>query len=71
MTRASLVTVTLAVKIGGRARWRKLPLSYGFAAAKGLSRRHLRGGTTLAPGVYRLTVTPGGGAARSLLLRVL
>ncbi len=71
-TRACVVSVTLSIGVGGsRARWRKLRYSFGFAAAKGLNRRRLRGDGTLAPGVYRLTFTPAAGSARSLVFRVL
>ena len=71
-TRASVVNVTLSIRAsGGRARWRKLGYSFAFAAKKGLNRRRLHGDRTLAPGVYRLTFTPIGGSARSLLFRVL
>ena len=71
-TRASAVNVNLSIRAGGsRARWRKLGYSFTFTASKGLTRRHLHGGGTLAPGVYRLTFTPAGGSARSLVFRVL
>ncbi|MGA7703501.1 MAG: S53 family peptidase, partial [Solirubrobacteraceae bacterium] len=72
MTRAGTIKVVLAMRVGGRRqRWRKGSYSFGFAAAGGLNRRHLRGGAALAPGVYRLTFTPTGGSARSLVFRVL
>lgn len=72
MSRASVVNVTLSIRASGRrARWRKLGYSFAFAAKKGLNRRRLHGGGTLAPGVYRLTFTPAGGSARSLVFRVL
>ncbi len=71
-TRASVVNITLSIRGGGsRARWRKLGYSFAFAAKKGLNRRRLHGGGTLEPGVYRLTFTPVGGSARSLVFRVL
>jgi Subtilase family len=71
-TRASVVNVTLSIRASGRrARWRKLGYSFAFAAKKGLNRRRLHGGGTLAPGLYRLTFTPVGGSARSLVFRVL
>jgi Subtilase family len=70
-SRASVVNVTLSIRVGGsRARWRKLGYSFGFAAAKGLNGRRLRGGRTLAPGLYRVAFTPAGGSARSLVFRV-
>ena len=71
-TRAGAVNVTLSIRVDGRrARWRKLGYSFAFAATKGLNRRRLHGGGTLAPGLYRLTFTPAGGSARSLVFRVL
>ncbi len=73
MTKAGLVRVRLSVERGRPARWRKPPFSfaYAFTAAKGVGHRHLRGSARLAPGVYRLTLTPTGGVARSLVFRVL
>jgi hypothetical protein len=72
ITRASFLTVTLAMRVGAsRTRWRKVPYSFGFAAAKGLNRRRLHGGRTLVPGVYRVTFTPAHGSARSLVFHVL
>jgi hypothetical protein len=71
-THATVVKVTLSIRASGRrARWRKLGYSFVFAAKRGVSRRRLHGGGTLAPGVYRLTFTPAGGSARSLVFRVL
>ena len=70
MNRAVAVTATLAIRVGGRTHWRKLPGSVGFHAVQGFSRHRLRGRAHLTPGLYRLTLTPTGGPARSLQFRV-
>lgn len=72
LNRATSVKLTLAVRVGaaGRARWRTLKSSLTFAATQGVNRRRLHGSGVLAPGTYRLTLTPVGGAARSLTIRV-
>jgi hypothetical protein len=64
------VTLALRVGAGAQAHWRKLPGSLAFLAAKGLNRRRLHAGGKLAPGLYRLTVTPSGGTPRSLAFRL-
>jgi hypothetical protein len=71
-SRATSVKVTLAIQIHstGSVRWRKLQSSLTFAASRGVNRHRLHGSRTLAPGVYRLTLTPAGGTARSLTIRV-
>jgi hypothetical protein len=72
LSRATSVKLGLAVQVGAadRPRWRMLDSSLTFAATKGENRRRLRGPGVLAPGTYRLTLTPVGGAARSLTIRV-
>jgi hypothetical protein len=72
LSRASSVKVTLAIQIRSATgtRWRTLHDSLTFAATRGVNRRRLHGSGRLAPGIYRLTLTPVGGAARSLMLRV-
>jgi hypothetical protein len=72
LSRSAKVRVTLSTRIrsAGRTRWRKLPTSLTFNAVKGLNRRRLHGAGDLAPGVYRLTLTPAGGTARSITFRV-
>jgi hypothetical protein len=72
LSRASSVEVTLAIQIHSATgtRWRTLHDSLTFAATRGVNRRRLHGSGALAPGIYRLTLTPVGGAARSLTLRV-
>jgi hypothetical protein len=72
LNRPTSVKLTLAIQIrsAGRARWRTLSSSLTFAATQGINRRRLHGRSVLAPGTYRLTLTPVGGAARSLTIRV-
>jgi hypothetical protein len=72
LSRATSVKVTLAIQVhsAGSAHWRTLHSSLTFAAIRGVNRRRLHGSGTLAPGIYRLTLTPAGGAARSLTIRV-
>jgi hypothetical protein len=71
-SRPTSVKVTLAVQIRSAAgtHWRKLHDSLTFAASRGVNRRRLHGSGTLAPGIYRLTLTASGGAARSLTFRI-
>jgi subtilase family serine protease len=78
LSRAASERVTLALQIhsgkvhaGNHTRWRTLASSLTFAAIKGLNRRHLHGSAGLTPGIYRLTLMPTGGAARSITIRVL
>jgi hypothetical protein len=72
LTRAARVRVALSVMAlsGGRTHWRTLPVSLAFNAAKGVNRRGLHGKGGLAPGFYKLTLTPTGGAARSIEMHV-
>ncbi len=72
LSRAATVRVTLAARVGSGAhrRWRALPVSLKFAATRGSNRRHLHGAGVLGPGIYRLTLTPAHGAARSISIRV-
>jgi hypothetical protein len=53
-----------------RTRWATLPGSITIAAGSGLDQGRLRAPGALSPGTYRLTLTPAGGAARSLAFRV-
>jgi hypothetical protein len=64
------VTLMAQVRSGHHTRWHTLPSTFTFAAIKGLNSRHLRGSAHLAPGLYRLTLTPAGGAARSISIRI-
>jgi hypothetical protein len=72
LTRAANVRVMLALRVGSgtHRRWRTLPVSLTFAALAGLHHHHLYGSARLAPGSYRLTLTPKGGAARSIAIRI-
>jgi hypothetical protein len=72
LSRAATVRVVLSVQIhaAGHMHWRTLPASLTFNAAKGVNHRHLHGSEDLVPGTYRLTLTPAGGTARSITIRV-
>jgi hypothetical protein len=72
LNRPTLVHVTLArqVRSSARAHWRTLSPTLSIAAIAGLNRRHLRGSAGLAPGLYRLTLTPAGGAPLSITFRL-
>jgi hypothetical protein len=72
LTGAATVHAVLAVQVrsDGRTRWRTLPDSLTFPAVKGINRRRLRGSGGLAPGHYRLTLTPVGGKSRSIAIQV-
>jgi hypothetical protein len=63
------VRVTLARRTGtgARARWRALRGSLSFDAPAGSNRRRLTGRGELPRGVYRLTISPQGGAPRSIV----
>ncbi|HMD52594.1 MAG TPA: S8 family serine peptidase [Solirubrobacteraceae bacterium] len=66
------VRVTLAIKVRrhGRTVWQTIPTTLTVQLGAGCHGLHLSGGKGLAPGVYRLTVTPSGGTARSLQFRI-
>ncbi len=64
------VTLSRRVRVRGRVRWQVVPSSITFNASAGVNRRHLAGRSSLAPGLYRLTLAPLGGIAGSLLFRV-
>ena len=68
ITAATRVRVTLArrIRMRGHMRWRQLSSSLTFSATPGRNSRHLKGRAILAPGLYRLTLTPAHGTARSL-----
>ncbi len=72
LSRAASMHVTLAIQIRSPAgtHWRTLHDSLTFAAIRGVNRRRLHGSGALAPGIYRLTLTPVGGMARTLTIRV-
>ncbi|MGA9876617.1 MAG: S8 family serine peptidase [Solirubrobacteraceae bacterium] len=73
LSRSVVVRVVLALEVrsGNRTHWRTLHSSLTFTAREGLNRRHLQGSTGLAPGTYRLTLTPAGGEAQSISFRAL
>jgi len=66
------VRVRLARRVlsRGRTRWQALRGSLTLFAASGMNRRHLAGHAVLPAGVYRLTLAPAAGAARSIVFRV-
>jgi Subtilase family len=69
---AARVRVTLArrVRVRGRMRWQTLRGSLTLTAASGRNRRRLAGRGILSRGVYRLTLAPAGGTARSIVFHV-
>ena len=66
------VRVTLAkqVRVHGRTHWQTLPYTFTIAAAKGHDSGRLNGRSALAPGRYRLTLTPARGLARTLTFTI-
>jgi Subtilase family len=64
------LTLSKQVRVGGHTRWRKLPDSLSFFAAKGRWTRRLTGRHQLAAGRYRLTLTVKGGGSRAILFTV-
>jgi hypothetical protein len=64
------VTVAKQVRVRGRTRWQTLPDTIAIAAAKGRDGGRLSGHGALAPGRYRLTLTPARGIARTLTFQV-
>ncbi len=72
LSSSARVKVTLAKQVlaGGRKRWQTLPDSVTIAAVKGRDGARLKAHGALAPGRYRLTLTPVGGHERSLVFRI-
>ena len=72
LSAAARVRVSLAKRVGTgrRARWQVLPYSLTVIAPAGHNGRRLRGHDGLAPGRYHLTLTPLGGAARSIVFQI-
>jgi Subtilase family len=64
------VILTQALVVHGHARWRTLPYALTLAGTEGRNGAHLGAHAHLAPGRYRLTLTPAGGSARTLTFRV-
>jgi len=54
----------------GRKHWQTLPYSLTIVAAKGRDSAHLNAHGKLAPGRYRLTLTPAHGTARTLTFQI-
>jgi hypothetical protein len=66
------VRVTLAkqVRVHGRTRWQTLPDTLTIAAAKGRDGGRLNAHGALAPGRYRLALTPARGVERTLTFQI-
>jgi hypothetical protein len=65
------VSLSVRVRAHGHKHWQTLAYyTFTIAAAKGRDSAHLRAHGTLAPGRYRLTLTPAGGRARTLTFQV-
>jgi hypothetical protein len=60
------VTLSRLLLVHGRPRWVSVAGALTLVRSGGRHRAHLRGSSTLAPGRYRLTLTPASGAARSI-----
>jgi hypothetical protein len=70
-TRARVrVTLAKLIRVRGHMRWQTLPYTLTITAAKGRDSAHLSAHTHLAPGRYRLTLTPLHGKARTLTFQV-
>jgi hypothetical protein len=69
---SALIHVAFAqrAQVDGHMRWRSLRHSLTTAAVGGRNRRSLHGGSVLSRGLYRLTLTPTLGAARSISFTV-
>ena len=69
---AARVHVTLAkrIRVRGHTRWHQLGRTLTIAAKKGRNGGRLSGSGTLAPGIYRLTLTPLDGTARSMVFKI-
>ena len=69
---ATRVRASLAKLIDrrGHARWQPLARSLTIAATGGRDSRHFGGHGLLSSGSYRLTLTPVGGAASSIVFKI-
>jgi hypothetical protein len=69
---AARVRVTLAkrFRVRGHTRWEVMSRALTIAAVAGRNRHRLAGSRVLAPGRYRLTLTPPHSAARSIFFRI-
>jgi hypothetical protein len=63
-------TLAKRVKVHRGARWRALRGTLAFSAKTGFNVKRLPGRGILSPGLYRLTISPDHGPARSLLFHV-
>ncbi len=72
LSAATRVRIALAklVRRGGHWRWQVLRDSITIQAGKGRNRVHLRARGRLAPGRYRLTLTPARGSPLSLIIYI-
>jgi hypothetical protein len=72
LTAAAKVRFVLARKarLHHRTRWISVGPTAGAAAAAGRNGGHLNGRGTLAPGLYRLTVTPLDGRAKAIFFHI-
>jgi hypothetical protein len=66
------VKATLArwVRVKGHWRWKGLPVARAIAARQGRNSGRLASRGTLAPGRYKLTLTPAGGQAQSITFQI-
>jgi hypothetical protein len=72
LSRAATVRVTLArrVRVHGHWRWSALRGADTISGRAGSNRARLSGRGVLSAGLYRLTLTPAGGTARSLPISI-
>lgn len=63
------VTLARRVRVRGRTRW-QVQHTYTLTAVRGVNSKHLSGRGVLVPGDYRLTLTPSGGTALSLVFKL-
>ena len=72
LSASTRVRVALAKLVHGRGhwRWQVLPDSITIPAGKGRNSAHLRARGRLAPGRYRLTLTPANGVPLSLIVNI-
>ncbi len=64
------VTLAKHVRVRGHTRWQMLHVSLTISASRGRNTLRLNGHGTLAPGLYRLTLTPVHGAPRSTVFQI-
>ena len=64
------ITLARLITVHRRHRRQTLPYSLTITGARGRDRAHLSAHVALAPGRYRLTLTPAGGVARTLTFQI-